>query len=89
MTHRCMVNSYVAKLNQKCSRVNMKMIRYCIRDLGLVVVLGYTFYGLCLHIEEPDECGSPQEYNVMQVGLGNNRKILVNSVFMALLHVKG
>lgn len=84
-----MVNSNVARHNQKHSGVNVKMIRYYIWELSLVVVFGYTFYGLCRHTWEPDECGSPQEYTVMQGSLVNNRKILVNSVFMVLLRVKG
>lgn len=44
-----MVNSYVAKYNQKHSGVNVKMIRYYVRDIGLVVVFGCTFYGLFRH----------------------------------------
>lgn len=44
-----MVNSYVAKHNREHSGVNVKMIRYYIWDIGLVVVFGYTFYDLCQH----------------------------------------
>lgn len=59
--------SHVAIHNQTHSGLNVKMIRFYVRDLGLAVAFGSTFYGLCRHIEEPDECGLPQECNVMQV----------------------
>lgn len=81
-----MVNSNVAKHNQKHSGVNVKIIRYYIRDR--VVVFGSTFYGLCRHIEEPGERGLPQEYNVMQVCLSNNIKALVNPVFYGIVTSK-
>lgn len=42
-----MVNSYVAKHNQEQSGVNVKMIRYYIRDGSLVAVLDILFM-LCV-----------------------------------------
>lgn len=69
------VNSRVAQHNQRRCGVNVKMIRYHTWDRGLVAAFGSAFfYGLCRRAEQPDECGSPQEYNVMQLSLGNNRK---------------
>lgn len=75
-----MVNSYVAKHNQEQSGVNVKMIRYYIRDGSLVAVLDILFM-VCV--------STPQAHNVIQVSLGNNRKISVTLVFMVLLRVKG
>lgn len=87
MRHRAL-GSHVAKYNEEHCGANVKMIRYYIWDIAVVVLFGYAFYGLCQHTHEPEDCGLPQEYDVMQVCLGNNRKILVNSVFMVLLRVK-
>ena len=65
------------------------MIRYHMWDRGLVAAFGSTFYGLCRRAEQPDECGLPQEYNVMQLSLGNNRKTLVDSSFYGIVKSKG
>lgn len=79
-----MVNSCVAKPNEEGSGASVKMMRSYVRDVGLAVAFGHSFYSLCRHVSEPDECGLPLEFDVIRVSPGNN-KILVNPVFKVLL----
>lgn len=70
-------------------RVNVKIIRSKIWDISLVVVFGYTFYGLYRHTLEPDECSLPQGYNVMQVNCRQQQESIGRLSFNGIVGVKG
>lgn len=67
-----MVNSYVAKHNQEQSGVNVKMIRYYIRDGSLVAVLDILFMVCVSTLRLPTSAlCDPSKFRQQQENIGH------------------